>query len=62
MSSISWNIFGMEYSTRYCMFFKGENEEKCASALKCLYILYSHIPLHKHVIYESALSIRNQAI
>ena len=52
----------MEYSTRYCMFFKGENEEKCASALKCLYILYSHIPLHKHVIYESALSIRNQAI
>ena len=33
------------------MFFKPDNEKRCVSVLKCMYILYSQILLIKQLIY-----------
>ena len=62
MYSVLQNTFGMKYSAIYCMFFKPDNEKRCVSVLKCMYILYSQILLIKQLIYEYGFNICDYAI
>ena len=44
------------------MLFKPDNEKRCVSVLKCMYILYSQILLIKQLIYEYGFNICDYAI